>query len=87
MNDQKWLADSKVADNSRLEEKIYTTQPPYLIQDSTITTAIDIRRSIVSVINIKPSKHLPNQHALSLQPARQSFLKIKLARYFRGIFG
>ena len=37
MNDQKWL-----------EEKKYTTQPLYLIQDSTITTAIDI---------IKPSKH------------------------------
>ena len=50
MNDQKWLAD-----NSRLEEKKSSTQPPYLIQDSTITTAIDIRRGIVSVINIKPS--------------------------------
>ena len=41
-----------------------------------------MRMGIVSVINIKASKHdifdTSNQHALTLQPARQPFLKIKL---------
>ena len=64
MIDQKWLAN-----NSRLDKKKYTTQPLYLIQDSTITTAIDI---------IKPSKHSiitsACPHAPASQfPARQPF--------------
>ena len=60
MNDQKWLAD-----NSRLVEN--KSQPLYLIQDSTITTAIDIRRDIVSVINIA-NIPLSHQHVRMHQP-------------------
>ena len=46
MNDQKWLALITLGYIKRNKTTLY------LIQDSTITTAIDIRRYIVSVINI-----------------------------------
>ena len=63
MNDQKWLAN-----NSRLYKK---KQPLYLIQDSTITTAIDI---------IKPSKHSIITSACPHAPASQTaILKTKVS--------
>ena len=71
MNGQKWLAY-----NFRLDKKKKkTTEPLYLIQDSTITTAIDIRRGIVSVINILNPANIPlsHQHVRMHQPARQPF--------------
>ena len=61
MNDQKWLALITLGWIKR------NTQPLYLIQDSTITTAIDIRRDIVSVINIA-NIPLSHQHVRLHQP-------------------
>ena len=63
MNDQKWLAN-----NSRLDKK---KQPLYLIQDSPITTGIDI---------IKPSKHSIITSACPHEPASQTtILKNKVS--------
>ena len=53
------------SDNSNIDKK--NIQPLYLIQDSTITTVIDIRRDIVSVINIA-NIPLSHQHVRMHQP-------------------
>ena len=54
--------------NARKRKK--TIQPIYSIQDSTITTAIDIRKDIVSVINILNPANIPlsHQHVRMHQP-------------------
>ena len=71
-----WWYDDIINEWSKVA-LIKNTQPLYLIQDSTITTAIDIRRDIVSVINIA-NIPLSHQHVRMHQP----FWKKKLAKYF-----